>query len=474
MTVVVRQAMVDDSGLFTDGTAITKAFVDSVYDTIDDQAHSTTNPTVKPKAVTDEVVAARGSKTSVDARLDVSLNEDGTLKTQASLVTAAQVQSALGSRNVANNGDLADWTAGGALAPDNFTLTGAAATIARTGPAMVDTFTFGTGGGGFAAKITRAGTDWKLSQDVIAAADFAKFVNVKGQKVSVAVKGKTGIASLLRIVIDDGVSTDASTYHTGGGTEEHLSVTHTISNSATKVTVYVEGTSSNGDAYVGGFVVVFADLAPSDWPPLSAIGDASVTSKGLVTLGAQPLGDGQTSSIKTVGGLASNSAPTYKPGGAASLAAKVIGIVHCNIVDVGNVGAGTDDLMTHALVAGALGTDGKSILRVTAWGAYAANANNKSLNAVFGGTSVALVAAVPINGVAWTASFIVVRNTATTQVMSAQSGTRSAGVWDATMPAEATPGETLANSITVKFTAVGTADNDVVQKGMIIEVLEAP
>jgi hypothetical protein len=281
--------MSDDTGLFTDGSALNKAFVDQIYDQIDAQAHSTTNPTVTPKASVDEVVAARGSKASLDARLDVVLEEDGTLKTQASLVTAAQVQSGLGSRNVATNGDLADWTAGGASAPDNFTLTGAAATIARTGPAMGDTFTFGTGGGGFAAKITRAGTDWKLTQDVIAAADFAKFVNVKGQKVSVAVKGKTAIAALLRIVIDDGVSTDASTYHTGGDTEEHLSVTHTISNSATKISVYVEGTGSNGDAYVGGFTFVFADLAPSDWSPLSVIGDASATSRGQVNTTTQTL-----------------------------------------------------------------------------------------------------------------------------------------------------------------------------------------
>lgn len=288
MTVVVRQAMVDDSGLFTDGTAITKAFVDSVYDTIDDQAHSTTNPTIKPKATTDEVVNARGSKATLDARLDVVLNEDGTLKTQATLITAAQVQSLLGSRNVANNGDLADWTLGGALAPDNFTLTGAAAVIARTGVAMGDTFQFGTGSG-FAAKVTRVGNDWKLTQDVIASGVFTNFANVKGQTLSVAVKGKTGIASLLRIVIDDGVSTDASTYHTGGGTEEHLSVSHVISNSATKLSVYVEGTGSNGDAYFGGFIFVFSTVIPSDWQPYSIIGDANATSKGLVTIGAQTL-----------------------------------------------------------------------------------------------------------------------------------------------------------------------------------------
>lgn len=280
--------MSNDGGDFISGTVADKAFFDAILDTVDDQAHSTTNPAVKPKATTDEVVAARGSKATLDARLDVSIEEDGTLKSQASLVAASTYQAGLGGRNVAQNGDLADWTAGGALAPDTFTLTGAAATIARTGIAQVDTFHFGTGSG-FAAKVTRAGTNWKLTQDVISAADFTKYVNVKSQKVGVAVKGKTSIGSLLRIVVDDGVTTTASSYHTGGGAEEHLSVVHTISASATKLSVYVEGTGSNGDAYVGGFNIVFADLAPSDWSPLSIIGDASATSKGLLTIVAQPV-----------------------------------------------------------------------------------------------------------------------------------------------------------------------------------------
>lgn len=293
MTLVTRQSIVDDDGTFTFGTVGDVTFFSSFYDEIDDQCHSTTNPTVKPKAITDEVVAARGSKASVDARLDVALNDDGTLKTQSSLIAASTYQAGLGSRNVVLNGDLDAWTAGGAAAPDSFTLTGGGATIARTGIAQADTFHFGTGSG-FAAKVTRAGTDWKLTQDVISAADFAKYVNVKSQKVSVAVKGKTAIASYLRIVVDDGVTTTASSYHTGGGTEEHLSVTHTISNSATKLSVYVEGTGSNGDGYVGGFVIVFADLAPTDWQALSTINDASSTVKGLVTTGAQTFAGAKT------------------------------------------------------------------------------------------------------------------------------------------------------------------------------------
>lgn len=293
MTLVTRPAMTDDDGTFTTGTEVDEALIDLLLDEVDDQVHSATNTTIKPKAIVDEVVTARGSEATLDARLSVSLEDDGTLKTQASLVTVAQVQSALGSRNIALNGDLDVWTAGDTSAPDSFTLAGAAATIVKTGIGEADTTHFGTGSG-FAAKITRAGTNWTLTQDVIAAADFAKHTNVESQKVSAAIKGKTGIASYLRLVIDDGVTTTASDYHTGGDTEEHLDVTHTISNSATELSVYVEGTASDGDAYVGGLMVVFSDLAPSDWSALSAVNDASSTQRGLVSIGTQTIAGAKT------------------------------------------------------------------------------------------------------------------------------------------------------------------------------------
>lgn len=261
--------MSDDSGLFTDGTVVNKAFVDQVYDQVDDQCHSSTNPTVKPKATTDEVVAARGSKASLDARLDVALNEDGTPKAVAGQASESQVALEEGNFNVVLNADLADWTSGGTSAPDNYTLSGAGAAILKSGPAQADTTDLGVGE--FCARVTSGGgAAARLTQAVISAANFSKFRAVRGRKVGLVVRGKTSTGSALRVVVDDGVTTTVSSYHAGDGNEAYLTALHTISNSATKLDVYAEVASGALVAYVGGFTVVFSDIAPAAWVPLWA------------------------------------------------------------------------------------------------------------------------------------------------------------------------------------------------------------
>lgn len=93
MTLVTRQGMADDSGVFTDGTVVNKAFFDQIYGQIDDQCHSTTSVTtqaLKPKAITDEVVAARGNRASLDARISGVISPDGNF-----LLSSAEVGSTL-------------------------------------------------------------------------------------------------------------------------------------------------------------------------------------------------------------------------------------------------------------------------------------------------------------------------------------------------------------------------------------------
>lgn len=277
----------NDDGTGQSGGVWDTEWVRAAAASIDAVLQSATNPAITPAALIDEVVAARGSKASLDARLDVALEEDGTPKAVAGQASNANLQAILQSRNVMLNGNLEDWTLGGALAPDNFVLSGAAATIARTGPAMADTFTFGTGT--YAAKITRAGTDAKLLQTIISAGDMPAAADIKGEKIGILVMGKTAIANHLRIVVDDGVLTTATSYHTGGGTAEALTAVHTISAAATKLEVYAQVNNSNGDAYVGGWTAVFSNLAPTRWLPLDVTQIANANHGGTLAVGAQTI-----------------------------------------------------------------------------------------------------------------------------------------------------------------------------------------
>lgn len=86
----------DDPGDNTTGTKINRAWVTTLKSAIDTLIHSTTNPTVTPEDIIDEVIVARGSKSSLNARLSVMMNPDGTPISSAALnavvaeVTAAR------------------------------------------------------------------------------------------------------------------------------------------------------------------------------------------------------------------------------------------------------------------------------------------------------------------------------------------------------------------------------------------------
>src|SRR3989304_6237042 len=75
----------------------------------------------------------------------------------------------------------------------------------------------------------------------------------------------------------------------------------------------------------------------------------------------------------------------------------------------GDVGAGTDDLMSYTLPAATLGTDGQ-VLRVTVWGITAGNANAKTIVFNFGATTgtINAVTAAP-NAQDWRAGVEIVR-----------------------------------------------------------------
>ena len=134
---------------------------------------------------------------------------------------------------------------------------------------------------------------------------------------------------------------------------------------------------------------------------------------------------------------------------------------------VGNVGAGTDDLMSFTLAAGALGTD-KQTLAITVWGTTAGNANVKTVTFNFGATVVTInpTTAAP-NAQNWRAEFTIVRTGAATQLLSGRA--TFGAVQEGTFAA--TPTATLSGAVVIKCTGAATADNDIIQVGMIVEQL---
>lgn len=284
--------MSDDSGTFDNGTIVNKAFVDDILDEVDDQCHSTTNPTIKPKATTDEVVTARGSKASLDARLDVALNDDGTLKTQATLVTAAQAAQ-LPQSNVVLNDTFIIWPAGDSSAPAGWTLAGTGAAVARAGTGLGDTK---RKVGDFCAKVTYGSATLTLSQDVLPTAAFSRVNHLQGEDVGLGAWVWADAASQSRVYVTDGVSTTYSSYHTGDGTWQWLSVAHTLSGSASKLTVGISvGSGASNPAYLSGVTLIFGEVAPDNWRPTPNLestvgwsktgGQSTGTAKGWFTFG---------------------------------------------------------------------------------------------------------------------------------------------------------------------------------------------
>ena len=250
---------------------------------------------------------------------------------------------------------------------------------------MADTFNFGSGK--YAAKITRAGTDAKLTQTIIAGADFANYSRLKGRKLGVLVLGKTAIASHLRIVVDDGVTQTASTYHTGGNTAEALTALHTLSTSATKLEVRVEVNSSNGDAYVGGFQFVLSDVAPSDWQYRNNIPVATGTLAGILSAAAQVIGG--------VKSFLSN--PLYYPGSQSTQTAQINGTVYADSSPHVSTTTSAESLaQTPSLPANLLDANGKG-LRIRVWGTFAATASAKNPRLQFG-TSPGSFTIIELNG----------------------------------------------------------------------------
>lgn len=143
------------------------------------------------------------------------------------------------------------------------------------------------------------------------------------------------------------------------------------------------------------------------------------------------------------------------------------GALNVNSTAVGNVGGGTDDLQSYAMPASVLSVDGRC-LRITAWGTTANNAAAKTVALAFGSQTImtqALTANIAGN---WEIEALVIRTGSSTQDIKARL-LQLATVIDKITLTAGTQTDTAA--ITIKCTGAATSNDDIVQEGLLVEIV---
>ena len=143
----------------------------------------------------------------------------------------------------------------GALTPDDWTLAGTSATMARS--------TAQTWRSGYTLAVTRAGTDATVTQTIGILQDGVSADTLRSRTVTVVVVASASAASQVRAKVSDGVVTTHTSYHTGGSTFEELTAEVTVDSAATTLTVAVEVNTTDGTAYVGECYLVYGPISDS-------------------------------------------------------------------------------------------------------------------------------------------------------------------------------------------------------------------
>lgn len=186
--------------------------------------------------------------------------------------------------------------------------------------------------------------------------------------------------------------------------------------------------------------------------------DAVMATVDAATLGAGASTDGQVLTSDGAGGTAWEDAAAGTGGGSY--------LINSNTTPVGNVGGGTDDLITYTLPGGTLSDNGDALL-VTCAGTLAANTNAKTGIIYFGSSTSTLVSTSSSGVTHWKMQMLIVRLSATTQRIHAWGGVNGTDLYNQYIDGA----ETLANNITIKATGAATSNDDIIQKFMTVEYL---
>lgn len=142
--------------------------------------------------------------------------------------------------------------------------------------------------------------------------------------------------------------------------------------------------------------------------------------------------------------------------------------LHINTTAVGNVGTGEDDLMSYTMPANTLSANGYGI-RVTAWGDAPDNAGTKTLKTYFG-TQIVATDDIKANQIdQWKVVYTVWRDSAGNQTYESEfllSGTATDLVLE-----HGTSTQDETGTLVIKCTGEGTNNDDIVQRGLVVEFI---
>ena len=156
---------------------------------------------------------------------------------------------------LSRNRFLARWNSidsAGAFEPDSFTLAGSDATMARQSTIVRR--------GQYSCGITRAGTDATFRQSVGLLWNGVSGDSIRSETVTVVASVYATTASQVRVQILDGVNTNNTSYHTGGGSWEELTTEVTVDSAATQLTFGLSIETSDGTVYVEELYLIWGSL----------------------------------------------------------------------------------------------------------------------------------------------------------------------------------------------------------------------
>jgi len=148
----------------------------------------------------------------------------------------------------------------------------------------------------------------------------------------------------------------------------------------------------------------------------------------------------------------------------------MVGTISVNTTQVGNVGGGEDNLMTYTLPANSLSANGKGV-RVKMWGYTSSNANVKQVNFYFGSEFLQGFAPTTNELNYWTVEIIMVRYAVAVQTKYIHTTSINNNVVALADISVGSASEDETGAILIRATGQGTANDDIVQSGMIVEFI---